>query len=209
MDKKHLDFDEILEFVCADKDMLAPNTKKYFSYINHFCQCEKCGKIRDDLFEIQNKVNGVIQAFGNDYVTKLKMRIAYSFDRLDMPERKYDEFFAAVKGTVSGKKNKSKIYLNSSENILCKNFDYVTTNEEDGSLKKHLDEITDEKLNTIALKKSGVSISLTDDGKENHSALIIPCNVEKEPMMYDLIKVDDKWRADCSCPEDDYEIVIF
>ena len=209
MVKEHLNFDDILNFVCSDSKMFAKDTKNYFSYIQHFSECDKCRKIKNDLCKIKLDLESAIQFLKNDEIVKLKAKIAYSLERLQIPHNKYNNIILAVKGTISNKTDNSKFYLEQeNQPLLSKNFDYVTIDDE-GITKKYLNMIADDKFNKITLDAGNISVSLSDDGKATHSVLLIPDNLSKEPIIHKLKKEKDEWKADCVCPEDDYDIVIF
>ena len=131
-------------------------------------------------------------------------------DKLQLPHQKYNDIILAVKGTLSNTIDNSKFYLEQeNQNILTKNFNYVTMNGEDGITKKYLNMISDDKFNKITLDSGNISVSLSDDGKSKHSILLIPENIDREPIIQKLKKEKDEWKAECICPEDDYDIVIF
>ena len=210
MNKEHLSFNEILSFVCSDRKAFSKSPEKYFGFVKHFSECEKCREIKNDLCRIQQNMEDAIQVLKNDDIVKLKAKITYSLDKLQLPHKKYNDIFLAVKGTLSNTIDNSKFYLEQeNQHLLSGNFDYVTMNGEDGVARKYLNMIADDKLNKITLDSGNISVSLSDDGKSNHSVLLIPENIDREPIIQKLKKEKTEWKAECICPEDDYDIVIF
>ena len=210
MDKEHLNFNEILSFVCSDRTSFSKSPEKYFDFVKHFSECEKCREIKNDLCRIQQSMEDAIQFLKNDDMVKLKAKITYSLDKLQLPQKKYNDIFFAVKGTLSNTADNSKFYLEQeNQHLLFGNFDYVTMNREDGTTKKYFNMISDDKLNKITLDAGNISVSLSDDGKNKHSVLLIPESMDREPIIQKLKKEEAGWKAECICPEDDYDIVIF
>ena len=210
MNKEHLKFNEILSFVCSDGKAFSKSPEKYFDFVKHFSKCEKCREIKNDLCRIQQNMEEAVRVLKNDDIVKLKAKIAYSLDKLQLPHKKYNDIYFAVKGTLSNIADNSKFYLEQeNQHLLSGNFDYVTVNGEDGVAKKYLNIIADDKLNKITLDAGNISVSLSDDGKSNHSVLLIPEDVAREPIIQKLKKEKTEWKAERICPEDDYDIVIF
>lgn len=161
MNKEHLSFNEILSFVCSDRTSFSKSPEKYFDFVKHFSECEKCREIKNDLCRMQQSMEDAIQFLKNDDMVKLKAKITYSLDKLQLPQKKYFNM------------------------------------------------IVDDKLNKITLDAGNISVSLSDDGKNKHSVLLIPESIEREPIIQNFKKEQAGWKAECICPEDDYDIVIF
>ena len=210
MDNKHLTFKQILAFVCADSSKISKSPQKYFSYLKHFSECEKCRTIKNHLTQIETNVKNALTLLDNDEIADLKAKVAYSSEKFNLPYIKFENIIIAVKGTVSNTIDRSEIHLpNENNELLCKNFNYVISNEADGSEKTHLDRIIDNKYNTIILDAGNVSIYLSNDEKLDHTMLVIPTNGHNEPFMCKFEREDSGWKAECACPEDDYEIIVF
>ena len=193
----------ILNFANLSKDTLDRGKfGEYFAMISHFKECETCRKAKDDMVLFLDQLNSV---FGKDEKSKaLKIKILYSLDLLNMAEEwKNNDILLSAKGKVAEKVGESVIQR--------VDFDCYTDVEscENGLALDRYCEIVDVNNNRIAFGSGKVEITLIDDGKDKHSVLLIPDNIDSTPILFDLEKNVNKWQASCRCPEDDYEIVIF
>lgn len=199
----HPSLDMIMDFVCLSKDTQdKKNFADYFELVSHFAKCTECRRIKDEMMIFNRHMDSLLAS--NEKYRAFMLKVYRSLERLDVAAEWNDkDILLSVKGKVSKNTGESII---KSVNIKNKTELISATDRE---LVDSMSEFVDTNNNRISLGTEKVEVSLNDDGRERHSLLLIPDNIERNPMICALEKEDNRWQASCSCPEDEYDIVVF
>jgi len=199
----HPTLEMIMDFASLSKDTIDRNRfGDYFAMVAHFVQCEKCRKIKDEMIMFLEQIDLHLSESKSERALKLK--IYYSLELLELTDEwKNNEILLSVKGKISKQIGESVIQSIRFDREKEKNMQF------DGDLLDKYSEVIDSNNNRISFGSEKIEVSLCDDGRDKHSVLIIPENVEKQPILCTMKKETDMWQVSCDCPEDDYDIVVF
>lgn len=197
--KKHPTLEEIMDFVCPDGDVVSSERfEKDFSLISHFVDCENCRKLKDDMIQFIEMMDFSFDQCNTN--RELMLKILSSMLRLgaikDFPS---GNIVLSCKGTVSNAMEMSSICQDA--------VDATEVTELSGGANGEKTYLFN--ANRISISKEQIDVFLHDDGKSEHSVLLIPENTEHMPMLCSMTKESNEWQVRCHLPEDDYDIVIF
>ena len=202
LENGHLSDEEIMSFVSMTADSLTgDNLSSYFGMIAHFTQCERCRKMKDDMLSFSEKFDDFLSEASGQ--CGLKMKIYRSMNRLDKMDEIENDVLMSVRATVSKKTGKSVIEKSSPE------YRYIEKLPSNTDCEEKYAGVEDIYDNRIVVSEEMVSVSLTDDGKDRHSVLLIPENSENMPVFCRLERKNERWKTECACNDDDYDIVVF
>ncbi len=197
----HPSTEEIMAFVCPDGDVFCEeNFESDFKMISHFVACEECRKIKDEMVSFIEKLETSLGHAGKN--RGLKLKIMHSLLQVNPHnELVYNDVILACRGSVSETAEKSVIHFDAEKDKLTEMWDNAKQEKTYVFLETA--------VNKISLGNEQINVVLSDDGKKEHALLLIPENAESEPILCSMSKESLNWQVQCTCPEDEYDIVIF